>query len=427
MKSSLFSTILIALVMALPLSVDAARVWSDGAEQGLLGSGATNGFDAETGSPATSTAVVRSGNVSFLFDTTGTAKTLTKRVVSSDTSPIYYRMYMYCTAFPGSLTPIMRAQDSGGGNTYSIRLNSTGTLEFWDDLADTQSGSDSSALSLNTWYRIELGVNANPNGGSARLEGVEFASDAGADNGENHDRLVFGMMGSVTATCYIDDIGANDGTGSAQNSFPGEGRIVHAMPTGAGDNAADTGTCANAAERFPDDASSFFGLDSTNDIMDCEAEDSSTIGIDSYDTITLVQIGARIRREDTSGTATYNPRVKSASGGTVTSGTVTSITGTAVFRNFNNTAGQQQYRLTSYTDPTTGVAWTPTGTNSIDSMQIGATAPDATPDIHVTQLWALIEFVDGVDPTPPGGDTEDDTVFEIVHLVPVLRDEKIYG
>lgn len=87
-------------------------------------------------------------------------------------------------------------------------------------------------------------------------------------------------------------------------------------------------------------------------------------------------------------------RVKSTSGGTVTS-TAAADAGNATARTNPNGTTAFGRPLISETDPTTGSVWTPTGTNSIDNMQIGASNVDAdsTPDLWVLTMAAMIEYV----------------------------------
>lgn len=200
----------------------------------------------------------------------------------------------------------------------------------------------------------------------------------------------------------FDDIAINNTSGSVNNSYPGEGNIVVALPTGAGDNAATTGIFSYINEVPPSDTatsgSTMIELDANPTIGDYNMTDSATLGIDSYDTINAIAPIARIR-EETAGTSNYTLRIKSAAAGTTTSSSSldagnatprTNPSGTTAFANV----------FISETDPTTGVAWTPTGTNSIDNMQVGVGTTDGTPDTWCLTLAAMIEYVNGAAPPP---------------------------
>jgi hypothetical protein len=366
------------------------------------------------------TTTKRSGGASYKVVSSNAASRYVERTYNASDVVSYARGYFYFTAFPTDTTgAILALINSGGSECGSIAITTAGKLQLYDgNIAGTQRGSDSSALSLNTWYGVELAVN---NGGATELEarlwqdGVTtpsvFASGAMTVAG-NANVIYWGMIDWVAGcTMYVDDIAVNDNSGTAQTSYPGEGKLVIALPTGAGDNAATKGTFDFINEIPPSNTatsgSTMIELDSNGVIGEYAMTDSSTLGIDSYDVITLVEVCARIR-EEAAGASSYNLRIKSASGGATTTtsnvdggnATVrTNPTGTTAFTN----------RLVSYTDPTTGVAWTPTGANSIDSMQcgVGNADADSTPDLWCLWLGAYIEYTEG---TPPAGGTIKDII-----------------
>lgn len=192
----------------------------------------TSGFESRnlayevfstTGSPSISNDVYFKGVASMRCNAAGgevSAKMFTNTSVGID---MLHRAYFKFVTFPASLTKIVQIVDNGGDNT-SIRVNSDGTLELWDDSSVTQSGSDSSALSAGTWYRIELaaGTTIPGNDVQARIDGTEFANKATAAAGANHRAVEYGIMGSVTSEVYIDSAATNDTTGSVNTSWPGE-------------------------------------------------------------------------------------------------------------------------------------------------------------------------------------------------------------
>lgn len=309
----------------------------------------------------------------------------------------YFRFYLYIDSSVGAdATAIALFRSTTSGNLCSIRLNTNNTLELWNEQTAAQLGSDSSALSADTWYRIELEYRRSASSAHAYIDGSQFATGTIA-NDLTTSSIRLGLIDDSTGTLYFDDVAVNDSTGTAQTGLPGAGSIVHAHPTGAGDNAATAGTSAEIDEVAPDDsATDRIQLDDTTTIADYAMTDSATLGIGSSDTISLVEVGVRIK-EETSTTTSYNLRIKSASGGTTTSSGATDAGNTTYRTNPTGTTAFS-HRLVSYLDPTTGVAWTPTGTNSIDSMQVGVRSNDAD-DIWVSTLWATIEYV----PSAGGG------------------------
>jgi len=175
------------------------------------------------GVPIIDTTIKKTGVASMRCNAVGSEVSAKMFANLGSATDMFHRAYFYFVSFPASLTKIVQIIDAGGDNT-SIRVNSNGTLELWDDNAGTQSGSDSSALELNKWYRIEIACGSTHPGNDvqARIDGVEFANRATAQAGANHRSVEFGIMGAVTADVYIDACGSNTDSGSQDNSWLGE-------------------------------------------------------------------------------------------------------------------------------------------------------------------------------------------------------------
>ncbi len=382
-----------------------ARLWSCGFE--LQSATAAVEWTLNVGTPQIDTTTKRSGAASYRCHPTATTNAIRMTFQSDTTNTLFHRFYVYIASATDALDTIYAYQDSGAVNGWSIRMNSDRTLELWDEVGGTQIGSDSAVLSTSTWYRIEVryqdsaGATAQL---SARIDGgSDFASATGLTGLAGGGQIRCGAVTSTTCDLYFDDLAINDTTGSYQTSYPGAGSIVHMQPDGAGDNtqwqddASTTGGTAvvgNINEVTPDDATNYNKRTLTGTkIDDWTCESSSSAGIGSSDTITLVSVGQRAGA--TNATATNRSdilRIKSASGGTVSeSGTIDiSVNGWLT----HNDGSPKVYQLTSYTDPTTGSAWTPTGTNSLDNMQIGyKSGTSSTTEIRVTTIWALVEYV----------------------------------
>ncbi len=407
-----------ALLFLIPADADAARMWSSGCEfQGDTGgnmdskAGGNNlEWEAITGTSADSsqisTSIKRSGLSSCrnVRATEGSAAFEHQFIGTATTSDIYIRLYFYIASAPSEDAQIINVWDKGvDANEGTLVLESDLTMTWRDD-DETVVGTYSTPLSTETWYRIEINYDA-ADAVVVRLDGSDIIT-VGAHDGDAVDTSFISPCagttlcggGSTTFDFYYDDFAWNDATGSAQNSWPGAASIVHMQPDGAGDNnGCSAGDSTSVDEVTPDDGTSICVLDANTggDILDVAVESSSNAGIDSYDTVNLVQIGLRSACASAAA-CVANPRVKSASGGTTTSGSNTSLS-TTTYWTHDDTA-PRNYLLTSYTDPTTGIAWTPTGTNSLDNMQIGANASDGNPDVNMSTIWALVEYVDGTAP-----------------------------
>ena len=247
-KQLFFLTIIITCLI-LPQNSYAARLWSSGFElqsvtSGMEWSGTT------VGSPTTTTVTKRSGAVSLRTNPSpaATSYVVNKYIGNNALADIFVRFYLNVATAPFAITQIMLLKDSAqGGNVTSIKLNTNRTLELWNEGGTpAQVDVDSSALALDTWYRIELAydwIGADQNTVTAYIDGVQFAtgSNLGALN-DNPNTLSLGVITSVTADLYFDDVAVNDNSSTAQNSLPGAGSIVHLWPNAAGDNDMATST-----------------------------------------------------------------------------------------------------------------------------------------------------------------------------------------
>ena len=391
----------------MPQQADAARLSTFGAESTTTETTFFGGtFDTD---------IKRSGNGSYRFNVTDNVGILYAFATTTPyTSPLYSRMYFRAEDLPSEPVGIVSFVHGTESTYANLRVNADGTLT-WEDGAGTTLGTTTEMLSADTWYRIEVRYDPGDDV-QVRLDGVEVISET-VSHGTDAAVVFMGVCagggvydcggggsGVTTADFYFDDIAVNDSNGSNQTSWPGEGKVVHMQPDGgAGDNNdANSGSCADVDEVEFDDSTTAATLGDNNDILDCTVESSSSAGLSSTDSITLVQVGVRTAASGIFQTYSSTLRIKSASGGSVLeSGTQSTLSANgAYFTNYTNViAISVDYRLTSYVDPTTGVAWTPTGTNSLDNMQIGTQAIDADPDINVTALWAVVEYTEYVEPT----------------------------
>lgn len=408
--------IIVGLFVLFPSTTSAARLWSSGCElqgDGVAGSINLNTnmeFSTSVGGDGTGGAnmmqvwptVKRTGLSSCrgVATTTGDGRASHAFTTSTVATDLYFRAYFYIETAPAIRVPAMSVWDVGiDGTEGSIEVSTDRYLVYTDD-DRTPLATSTAQLALDTWYLIEWNYDA-ADAVEVKINGVSEIS-VGAHDGDAADAFRIGFSDDAVAGSIgeflFDDMAINDTSGTAQTGYPGAGSIVHIEPDANGDsNGCSAGDWDSVNEITPDDGSTFcnLDLDSGGDLFDVNTESASTAGIDSFDTVTLVQVGYRFAGA-TAATHTLNARVKSASGGTVTSGTT--ITGALSTYANNDDGVPRNYSLTSYTDPTTAVAWTPTGTNSLDNMQIGINSADANPDVRTTTLWALVDYVDGAAP-----------------------------
>src|SRR3990167_1666726 len=371
------------------------RLWSSGWE---LGSAVNEvEWESQAGTATADSTTKRTGrNSGRLVDGGGSGTRWEKQIVSGGVAgPWFVRVYINVASFGSGYAgpnPILSLTDTGGSLTFSIRLNMDGTLELWDNLA--QIGSDSSALSTGVWYRLEVRTYNNPftlnQELEARIDGIAFASTTTSLNIDDVQYIRLGEMLGTAGTAqdiYYDDLAINDtAAGGTQISWPGPTSIVHMHPDSAGDfNQALSGDWDSVNEAVPDDGTSIATLDANNDILDVNMESTSSIGIERGSVINLVSVGIRVAGGTLS--CSFQVRIKSQSGGTVSASATTAIVGAGYVTHDDATVNI--YTLTSYTDPQTGKPWT---TDMLDGAQIGVIAIDAAPDVLVSTLWALVDY-----------------------------------
>lgn len=374
-----------------------ARLHSIGFEQNTLTANVevTSTNISGGGAVAISTTTVRSGTYAFRASNAGASGIARFSYTFAGTTtagPIYARAYFNFADIPASTGPILALWD---GTTLfaSVRVTSTGTLQLWDSAG--QIGSDSTALSLNTQYMVELYYKSNGSSTelNARLEASSFASTTTSTNSGNVDRLSAGMISNNTSyDIYIDDVAINDSNGSFQNSWAGSGKLIMLKPNAAGDNTGlttgvsdNTNHYLNVDDIAPDDDTTYNQTSTASQIDDYNIDNS---GIGTSDTVNVVAVGVRYRKV-TSGTLVFNVRAKASASGTVEASS--NISSIATTFQTNAEAIPHNYPLTMYDMP--GASTTPWTKTDLDTAQIGvATVSNTASNWRVTAIWMLVDY-----------------------------------
>lgn len=408
---------ILLLLLLLPFTASAARITSFGCELEPSGnltdqmefrdSGASV-FVTGTGSVTGSTTGARSGASACDLYVNGGQVSMRTRIANDGgemSAPVYFRQYIKIVTTPSEEATFVSVWNRGVDFEGFLTLTTSRTLQWRDDNGAVDTAG-ATVLNTNQWYRIEFMYDSG-NKVEVKIDGtVEI--DTGAFAGDGIDMVDYGVcdyIGSYSCGAdaiasageiLFDDMAVNDNTGTAQNSYPGEGSIVYMQPDSAGDNnGCSAGDYSSVDEVTPDGATTICVLDANTggDILDVNIESVSSAGITEGSTISVLQIGVR-KAEAAAGTATLNLRIKSASGGTVASGSSFSDGSTTYYTHASTPAsGSAFYHQTSYTDPTTGLAWTTSGTNSLANAQIGANCTDCDPDDNITTLWLLVDYI----------------------------------
>lgn len=365
-------------------SSDEGRLWSSGFELKTIAD--DQAVDHINGTAEISTSIKRSGTASLRVNPTSGEGWGQQGSTEGETSELYFRIYVYIASAPSTISDIMLIYGALGGAAL-IRLNTDLTLELWEGTnGTTQIGSDSPPLELNKWYRIELGITDSSTATwefEGRLDGVVFASGSYTMSHSGYSMETdFGFIPwlteSTTGDMYIDDVAVNT------NRYPGEGKIIHLLPSGVGDNSDWIGDWTDIDEVPPDDTTTVISSNTLNEIEDVIIDgDLNSIG-----TVKLVQIGARFAGESSSNNSSYVLRAKKEPSGTVAESNEIPALGTAWVS--NSGIDPRNYQLTLPRDPD-NQEWTK---ESLATSQIGVrTYNTDTNHVLVSSLWMLVEYV----------------------------------
>lgn len=372
-----------------------ARLWSSGFELG--------GFlDWHTSNITAQTTTVRSGTYAaesvLVSGSARGAKYIFQ--ASPNNGPFYFRVYLRVATRPSAENKIIALSNADSLTATQIvwlTHDNNGVLKLYDE--DGQI-TGTTTLSTNTQYRIEVEFDRTAAAGSqvvrARVDGVEFAGSATRNLSAGIWIFVIGANltneAQTVGSWFFDDCAINNNVGSFQNSYPGEGEIIHLRPNGTGDNSAWTNDYTTIDEVTPNDATDFISSNTNNQIEDVNL-DATPAAMDSGDIINCVQVGVRYNLSDATGAdPTAVLRIKASASGTVEeSGNL--ITNSTTW-NTNNPQTPKNYNLTLYDLPgASTTAWTKA---DLDTAQIGVreSATD-THFIQVSTLWLLVDHKPG--------------------------------
>lgn len=255
----------------------------------------------------------------------------------------------------GSLSATNTCQFMDAGTTQvNLIVTSAGALQVTRN--GTQLGITAGGVIVGlTWYYIEMKVKIDPTTGTyeVRVNGVNVLSGTGANTrataNSTTNQLQMGPFAS--AGIYIDDLYVCNTSGSVNNDFLGECRILTSLPTG--DGASTNWTPSTGANHWAN-------VDDNPPNDDTDYNSDSTVGdIDLYTfpsvsptgAIGAVQVTICARKDD-AGVRQLSEVCRS--GGTNFVGANT----------FTMASTYSMYREIMETDPNTSAAWTNTGVNN---------------------------------------------------------------
>ena len=318
----------------------------------LLTTGAeSNAFEVEGvtpfNTPGIVTSPVRTGN--YAYSNEGSGQDSIRYTTSGVLGTTYYiRAYFHVDTTISVPIKVLTFRTAAVGNLVSVRIygiSGKNVYGLWNDVTNTQIGSNSLQYDLNTWVQVELSIITNVGSTDAAemmIENVSVANATGlALSDSAPDIIDVGYFGGSQGKLSWDDVALNDSNGSDQNSWPGAGSQVLLLPIS--DNARDTkwtggagGTTnlydavnntppiGTATETDLTQIEHAGGAAGTTDRYDANMTTFATTGLTAADTISLMQFVEVDGEDITTGAKLLNFEVLSnpvmASPGNVTAG-----------------------------------------------------------------------------------------------------------
>jgi hypothetical protein len=382
-----------------------ARLWTAGAELQTVTAGIE--FSATiTNAPAVETTTKRSGNAAWRISNAAAIEGF-RQIHTAAQGAFFFRFYLYVVARPTNDNWYIGGARQTGTNKIVLRMRTSGAINLFNVEDSAQIGSDSSALSLNTWYRIEMAYDSTTLSAtttSARIDGVEFASGTIDITATPNSLGCFTVGADATLDYIVDDLAINDSSGSFQNSWPGEGEVIVLRPNGNGDNSGWGGSDGNSTDNYllidetPPDTADYVEEDTDETIDDYNLE-ATPAAMDSSDTINVVHVGVYAAVNDaTASDPNIALRIKASASGTVEESATLDVN-SATFHGPAPLPANDNYQLTLYDLPgASTTAWTKA---DLDQAQAGIRVDIG--DTHFARVAALWVMVDHK-PTAGGTD-----------------------
>src|SRR3990172_2303515 len=386
-----------------------------------------------TGTPVIETTDFRSGAAALRINSAAGAENI-QHIFRTTQGPCWTRFYFKVVAGATGNDVTIIATLNGATARVGVLINADETLEFWNLEDSAQAGASSSAISLDTWYRLEYLIDSTTLASTAIEARLYAASDestllwnpSGTINlALNPDRFRLGIPSAdATLDIIYEDGAINDNSGSFENSWPGEGEQIMLRPSAAGDNAdwtrggTDSGANWSQEEEAPPDDVTTYVQSNTSGQIDDYNLDATPAAMASDDVINCVQVGVRFAISGAGGAdPDFVLRIKASSGGTVEESAALSGAGDTSYQSYK-IATPRQYALTLYDLPGgSATAWTKA---DLDAAQVGIreTITD-THFVRVSALWVVVDHkpaAAGGQTIPVGQATEADTAQAITLL-----------
>jgi hypothetical protein len=329
---------------------------------------------------------------------------------ANSNGPFYFRFYFRVDTLPSAANQIVELLNTAVTQNFGfLKLNSSGTIELFNESAVSIGASSAITAGDGVWHRVEILFDRSTAAGSnvleAKLDGTTFATSSTQTISGGIGLLRLGANTGGEAQTqgdwYYDDVAINDSTGSSQTGYPGAGSVIVLKPNAAGDAnsfASQTGGTAGSTNNFtrvnevtPDDATTFNGSATLNQEDMFECDDS---GLSTADTINVVHVDLRFRNSTADTASTVKAQIKKVSGGTVTQSA--GITPNSTTWKTGTTTTTVGHTLITYLDPDSN-AWTRATLNTIQIGYKLTTGPaSAGRRTDISKVWVTVDYTPGI-------------------------------
>jgi hypothetical protein len=370
------------------------RLWTAGAE--LQTATAAIEFSViTTTAPVVETSIKRSGNAAWRISNAAAIEGFSQ-IHTASQGAFFSRFYLYLVALPTNEGMVLASWRATGARKIDVRVTTGGALQLFNAEDGAQIGSDSSALDLETWYRIETTYDSTTltaTTTSARIDGVEFASGE-IDITATPNRFTVGTIaGDATLDYIVDDLAINDtAAGGDQDTWPGEEEVIVLRPNGNGASSQWTGSDADSTDNYllldevPPSATDYVENETDEEIDDYELE-ATPAALESTDTINVVHVGVYAAVSDATG-GDPNIALRFTAGG-ATEESATLDCNSVTYQGPAPLPANSNYQLTLYNMP--GASTDPITKADLDSAQAGVRVDVG--DTHfarVAALWVMV-------------------------------------
>lgn len=393
-----------------------ARLWTSGFE--LQNNAIDQEWDIIAGAASSiSTTTKHSGNASYrLHATANESGSCTNELHPNSTQQIhhYVRFYLLIHEPVDSSAHrdiLLKVWDEDSNVIGGISLYEDNTIVLFKGGGPSGGtnvlGSPSGALSLDTWYRIEVAYISDSNGQPVTLtgyiDGVQFATGSQTFTRKSPTLITVGSLGGSSNypnfDIFIDDVAVNDSTGTHQNGLPGEGSIIALRPSGAGESTQFTiGGSSPAATNYgsvndtPPDSAITFVKEKTLNKVDFYTVAPS--GLTVADTINVVHVSGQHSNDVQDAATGFKYQIEKEPAGTVIQ-SAEIVPNNTDWRCLDVTSGGPYFPITLYTDPDTE-AWT---NETLDAIQIGQkVTTGGTNNVRISAVWAMVDYTPGDPP-----------------------------